>query len=160
MVATACLKLAPARRFRMPPLAAPPPGRCRYDPVLPAFSPSVTCAPVRSSVSAPASAKEPRWWPSCTSIWLAHGPPLQGSFIRTVRPCPHALGLAVPLVIVISTTMVAQSGLLVHDRQGPEGARICGHRRWPERSDRNRRKTGGRQARPWSATVSTTRRRW
>src|SRR5690606_6787428 len=37
--------------------------------------------------------------------------------------CPHALGLAVPLVIAISTTMGAQSGLLVRDRRGLEEAR-------------------------------------
>lgn len=40
-----------------------------------------------------------------------------------VIACPHALGLAVPLVIAISTTMGAQSGLLVRDRRGLEEAR-------------------------------------
>ena len=40
-----------------------------------------------------------------------------------VIACPHALGLAVPLVIAISTTMGAQAGLLVRDRRGLEEAR-------------------------------------
>ena len=37
--------------------------------------------------------------------------------------CPHALGLAVPLVIAISTTLGARGGLLVRDRRGLEEAR-------------------------------------
>ena len=40
-----------------------------------------------------------------------------------VIACPHALGLAVPLVIAISTTLAAQNGLLVRDRRGLEQAR-------------------------------------
>lgn len=40
-----------------------------------------------------------------------------------VIACPHALGLAVPLVIAISTTLGAHSGLLVRDRRGLEEAR-------------------------------------
>jgi Cu2+-exporting ATPase len=40
-----------------------------------------------------------------------------------VVACPHALGLAVPLVIAISTTLGARSGLLVRDRRGLEEAR-------------------------------------
>jgi P-type Cu2+ transporter len=40
-----------------------------------------------------------------------------------VIACPHALGLAVPLVIAISTTMGAQAGLLIRDRRGLEEAR-------------------------------------
>jgi Cu2+-exporting ATPase len=40
-----------------------------------------------------------------------------------VIACPHALGLAVPLVIAISTAMGAHSGLLVRDRRGLEEAR-------------------------------------
>src|SRR5262249_51452754 len=41
-----------------------------------------------------------------------------------VIACPHALGLAVPLVIAISTTLGAQNGLLVRDRRGLEEARL------------------------------------
>ena len=40
-----------------------------------------------------------------------------------VISCPHALGLAVPLVIAISTTLGAKNGLLVRDRRGLEEAR-------------------------------------
>ena len=40
-----------------------------------------------------------------------------------VISCPHALGLAVPLVIAISTTLGARAGLLVRDRRGLEEAR-------------------------------------
>lgn len=40
-----------------------------------------------------------------------------------VITCPHALGLAVPLVAAISTTMAAQNGLLIKKRIALEGAR-------------------------------------
>ncbi len=40
-----------------------------------------------------------------------------------VISCPHALGLAIPLVIAISTTLGARGGLLVRDRRGLEEAR-------------------------------------
>ena len=40
-----------------------------------------------------------------------------------VIACPHALGLAVPLVIAISTTLGARNGLLVRNRRGLEEAR-------------------------------------
>jgi Cu2+-exporting ATPase len=40
-----------------------------------------------------------------------------------VIACPHALGLAIPLVVAISTTLGARSGLLVRDRRGLENAR-------------------------------------
>jgi len=40
-----------------------------------------------------------------------------------VTACPHALGLAIPLVVAISTSLAAKSGLLVRDRQAFEGAR-------------------------------------
>ncbi|HEU4764430.1 MAG TPA: heavy metal translocating P-type ATPase [Candidatus Eisenbacteria bacterium] len=40
-----------------------------------------------------------------------------------VIACPHALGLAIPLVVAISTTLGAQNGLLVRDRRGLEEAR-------------------------------------
>lgn len=41
-----------------------------------------------------------------------------------VIACPHALGLAVPLVVAISTTLGAHNGLLVRDRRGLEEARL------------------------------------
>ena len=40
-----------------------------------------------------------------------------------VIACPHALGLAVPLVVAISTALGARHGLLVRDRRGLEEAR-------------------------------------
>ncbi len=43
-----------------------------------------------------------------------------------VIACPHALGLAVPLVASISTTMAARNGLLVKQRLALEAARTIG----------------------------------
>ncbi|MFB6116490.1 MAG: heavy metal translocating P-type ATPase [Candidatus Nanosalina sp.] len=40
-----------------------------------------------------------------------------------VIACPHALGLAVPLVVAINTSMAAQNGILVRDRIAMEEAR-------------------------------------
>ena len=40
-----------------------------------------------------------------------------------VISCPHALGLAVPLVVAVSTSLAAKSGLLIRDRQAFERAR-------------------------------------
>ncbi|WP_242371673.1 heavy metal translocating P-type ATPase [Anaeromyxobacter sp. SG26] len=62
-----------------------------------------------------------------TLAWRLAGAP--GAFVveRVVTvlviACPHALGLAIPLVIAISTTLGARSGLLVRDRRGLEEAR-------------------------------------
>ncbi len=59
--------------------------------------------------------------------WLAVGAEPAFAVERLVTvlviACPHALGLAVPLVIAISTTLGARSGLLVRDRRGLEEAR-------------------------------------
>jgi len=40
-----------------------------------------------------------------------------------VIACPHALGLAVPLVIAVSTALAAQNGFLIRDRQAFERAK-------------------------------------
>ncbi|MDX1615268.1 MAG: copper-translocating P-type ATPase [Candidatus Promineifilaceae bacterium] len=40
-----------------------------------------------------------------------------------VIACPHALGLAVPLVVAITTTISAQNGILVRDRHALEASR-------------------------------------
>ncbi|MDD1692052.1 MAG: cadmium-translocating P-type ATPase [Methanoregula sp.] len=40
-----------------------------------------------------------------------------------VIACPHALGLAVPLVVAVSTSLAAQSGLLIRERQSFERAK-------------------------------------
>jgi P-type Cu2+ transporter len=61
------------------------------------------------------------------AVWVALD--AEGSFVvervvsTLVVACPHALGLAIPLVVAISTTMGARSGLLVRDRRGLEEAR-------------------------------------
>jgi len=41
-----------------------------------------------------------------------------------VIACPHALGLAVPLVVAISTTLAASNGILVRNRLSLEAARL------------------------------------
>ncbi len=41
-----------------------------------------------------------------------------------VVACPHALGLAIPLVIAITTTLSARNGILVRDRLALEQARL------------------------------------
>jgi Cu2+-exporting ATPase len=40
-----------------------------------------------------------------------------------VITCPHALGLAIPLVVAVSTSIAAKSGLLIRNRQAFEKAR-------------------------------------
>jgi Cu2+-exporting ATPase len=59
-------------------------------------------------------------------VWIVLGDPEQ-ALIRTatvlVIACPHALGLAIPLVVAISTTLGARNGLLVKDRLALERAK-------------------------------------
>src|SRR4029079_1553297 len=59
-------------------------------------------------------------------VWTALGEP-EEALIRAatvlVLACPHALGLAIPLVIAISTTLGARNGLLVKNRLALEQAR-------------------------------------
>jgi P-type Cu2+ transporter len=60
------------------------------------------------------------------AVWLALGQPDQ-AVERTVTvlviACPHALGLAIPLVIAISTALAARNGILVKDRLALERMR-------------------------------------
>ncbi|WP_405027680.1 heavy metal translocating P-type ATPase [Lentibacillus songyuanensis] len=60
-------------------------------------------------------------------IWLALGYPFDTSLERMVTvmviTCPHALGLAAPLVIAVSTSISAKQGLLIRNRANFEGAR-------------------------------------
>jgi len=60
------------------------------------------------------------------AAWTLLGDP-EEALIRTatvlVIACPHALGLAIPLVIAISTTLGARNGLLVKDRLALERAK-------------------------------------
>jgi Cu2+-exporting ATPase len=59
-------------------------------------------------------------------VWSLLGDPSEG-VIRTVTvlviACPHALGLAIPLVISISTASAARAGILVKDRRALERMR-------------------------------------
>ncbi|HEX5395896.1 MAG TPA: heavy metal translocating P-type ATPase, partial [Candidatus Limnocylindria bacterium] len=60
------------------------------------------------------------------AAWTLLGDP-EEALIRTatvlVIACPHALGLAIPLVIAIGTTLGARNGLLIKDRLALERAR-------------------------------------
>jgi Cu2+-exporting ATPase len=85
---------------------------------------------------AQALADRAAFWLTCIALgagaitligWLAVGAASSYAIERLVTvlviACPHALGLAIPLVIAISTTLGARSGLLVRDRRGLEEAR-------------------------------------
>lgn len=60
-------------------------------------------------------------------VWTLLGAPGAFTVERVVTvlviACPHALGLAIPLVIAISTTLGARNGLLVRHRRALEEAR-------------------------------------
>ena len=60
------------------------------------------------------------------ATWAALGDP-DNAVVRTVTvlviACPHALGLAIPLVISLSTTLSARAGILVKDRLALERMR-------------------------------------
>jgi P-type Cu2+ transporter len=60
-------------------------------------------------------------------IWLSLGSEFAFAIERTVTvmviACPHALGLAVPLVVAVSTAIAAGTGLLIRDRSAFESAR-------------------------------------
>ncbi|WP_242823240.1 heavy metal translocating P-type ATPase [Thermaerobacter subterraneus] len=59
--------------------------------------------------------------------WWASGEPLDFALTRAVAvlviACPHALGLAIPLVTVNATSMAARAGILVRNREAFERAR-------------------------------------
>ena len=60
-------------------------------------------------------------------VWLLLGQTPQFALERMVTvmvvACPHALGLAVPLVVAVSTSLSAGNGLLIRDRAAFERAR-------------------------------------
>ncbi|MEX0600583.1 MAG: copper-translocating P-type ATPase, partial [Rhodothermales bacterium] len=61
-------------------------------------------------------------------VWIVvFGQPFDFALERMVTvmviACPHALGLAVPLVVAVSTAISAQNGLLIRDRTAFEAAR-------------------------------------
>ena len=62
------------------------------------------------------------------AAWLAvAGSPFEFALERTVTvmviTCPHALGLAIPLVVAVSTAISARNGLLIRNRTAFEAAR-------------------------------------
>ena len=61
------------------------------------------------------------------AAWLYSGRDLVFAIERAVTvmviACPHALGLAIPLVVAVSTSLAAKSGLLIRERQSFERAR-------------------------------------
>lgn len=61
-------------------------------------------------------------------VWLLLDYPFVFALERMVTvmviSCPHALGLAVPLVVAISTSVAAQKGLLIRNRTAFENARL------------------------------------
>lgn len=58
-------------------------------------------------------------------IYLGQTPAFAVARTATVMviTCPHALGLAIPLVVAVSTSLAASSGLLIRDRRAFEAAR-------------------------------------
>jgi Cu2+-exporting ATPase len=61
------------------------------------------------------------------AAWVVAGEPDQAverSVTVLVIACPHALGLAIPLVIAISTAIAARAGILVKDRLALERMRV------------------------------------
>jgi Cu2+-exporting ATPase len=63
-------------------------------------------------------------------VWIGLGEAFAFALERMVTvmviTCPHALGLAVPLVVAVSTRLTAQNGLLIRDRAAFERARNLG----------------------------------
>lgn len=60
-------------------------------------------------------------------VWLTLGREFSFALERMVTvmviTCPHALGLAIPLVVAVSTALSAKNGLLIRDRSAFERAR-------------------------------------
>ncbi|BCA79306.1 copper-translocating P-type ATPase [Desulfuromonas sp. AOP6] len=61
------------------------------------------------------------------AAWLLIGSPFVDAMERMVTvmviTCPHALGLAIPLVVATSTSLAAKNGLLIRERNAFEAAR-------------------------------------
>ena len=61
------------------------------------------------------------------AAWLLSGADSAFAVERAVTvmviSCPHALGLAIPLVVAVSTSLAAESGLLIRNRQAFERAK-------------------------------------
>jgi ATPase, P-type (transporting), HAD superfamily, subfamily IC/ATPase, P-type (transporting), HAD superfamily, subfamily IC/heavy metal translocating P-type ATPase len=60
-------------------------------------------------------------------VWLMLGEGIAFAVERSVTvmvsACPHALGLAIPLVVAVSASLAAKSGLLIRERQAFENAK-------------------------------------
>ena len=60
-------------------------------------------------------------------VWLLLGSGFEFALGRSITvmviACPHALGLAIPLVVAVSTGLAAGQGFLIRDRTAFEGAR-------------------------------------
>jgi len=57
------------------------------------------------------------------AAWFLYGRPdlaLERSITVMVIACPHALGLAIPLVVALSTSITAKTGILIRDRRAFE----------------------------------------
>jgi Cu2+-exporting ATPase len=65
---------------------------------------------------------------STLAVWIAKGQTLAFALERMVTvmvtSCPHALGVAIPLVVAISTAMTARRGLLIRNRTAFENSRL------------------------------------
>jgi Cu2+-exporting ATPase len=61
------------------------------------------------------------WWAFLAPAGLAFA--IERAVTVLVISCPHALGLAVPLVVAVSTSIAAAHGLLIRNRAAFEGAR-------------------------------------
>ena len=61
------------------------------------------------------------------AAWLLAGRTFEYALGRTITvmviTCPHALGLAIPLVVAVSTALAARHGLLIRDRSAFERSR-------------------------------------
>ncbi len=61
------------------------------------------------------------------AYWILYGPDIAFAIERMatvmVITCPHALGLAIPLVTAVSTSLSAQNGLLIRNRTAFENTR-------------------------------------
>ncbi len=59
-------------------------------------------------------------------VWSLYGRPdfaVERAVTVLVIACPHALGLAVPLVVALSTSITAKNGILIRDRKAFEQAK-------------------------------------
>ncbi|NNF58973.1 MAG: copper-translocating P-type ATPase [Rhodothermaceae bacterium] len=61
-------------------------------------------------------------WFFLTSVGLTFA--IERAVTVMVIACPHALGLAIPLVVAVSTSVSARNGLLIRDRAAFERARL------------------------------------